>query len=68
MGIPHAAIPAAAEAVERAGFREADGRIRMNCRDIAKKLRTGDAGEGAVEALKTDVEKLREESRLLPIA
>jgi aminopeptidase N len=57
--------PAAAEAVERTGFREADGRIRMNCRDIAKKLRTGDAGEEAVEALKTDVEKLREESRLL---
>ncbi len=55
--------PASSEAVERTGLREADGRIRMTCRDIAKKLREGAAGEDAVNAVKAEVEKLREENR-----
>ena len=55
--------PAAAVAVEAVRFRERDGRLRANSRDIARSLREGKSKGEEMNALRADLEKLREEKR-----
>ncbi len=55
--------PAAAPAVEAVRFREGDGRLRANSRDIARSLREGKSKGEEMNALRADLEKLREEKR-----
>ena len=55
--------PASAGEVERLRFREADGRLRMNSRDIAQRLREGKTRGEEVGTLRADLEKMREEKR-----
>ena len=55
--------PAAAGAVEALRFRESDGRLRANSRDIARALREGKSKGEELVALRSDIEKLREEKR-----
>lgn len=54
---------AAAGAVDGLRSREADGRLRLNSRDIARRLREGKGRGEEVTALRQDLEKLREENR-----
>jgi hypothetical protein len=56
---------AAVPEVERVRYREADGRLRMNSRDIARRLREGKSRGEEVNALRSDIEKLREEKRAI---
>jgi len=55
--------PAGAVAVDALRAREADGRLRMHSRDIARRLREGKSPGEEVTALRGDLEKLREENR-----
>jgi aminopeptidase N len=57
--------PAAVAAVEALRFREGDGRLRSNSRDVARALREGKSKGDEIAALRTDLEKLREDKRAL---
>jgi aminopeptidase N len=54
---------AAAPAVEAVRFRESDGRLRSNSRDVAKALREGKSKGEEIAALRTDLERLRDDKR-----
>lgn len=57
--------PAAAPAVEAVAFRESDGRLRANSRDVARALREGKSKGEEIAALRADLEKFREDKRAL---
>ncbi len=54
---------AAAPAVEAVRFRESDGRLKSNSRDVARALREGKSKGEEIAALRSDLEKLREDKR-----
>ncbi len=57
--------PAAAEAADNLRSREVDGRLALNSRDVARRLRESTAKSDEVTSLRSDFEKLREENRSL---
>ncbi len=57
--------PSAAEAVDNLRSREVDGRLVINSRDIARRLREAKGKGDEVAVLRTDFDKLREENRTL---
>ncbi|MCI4398397.1 MAG: HEAT repeat domain-containing protein, partial [Acidobacteria bacterium] len=56
---------AAADAVDNLRSREVDGRLALNSRDVARRLRESTAKSDEITSLRSDFEKLREENRSL---
>jgi aminopeptidase N len=56
---------AAAPAVDAVRFREGDGRLRSNSRDVARALREGKSKGEEIAALRADIEKLRDDKRTI---
>ncbi len=56
---------ASAQAAENLRNREVDGRLALNSRDVARRLRESTAKSDEVTSLRSDFEKLREENRSL---
>ncbi|MBI5498379.1 MAG: HEAT repeat domain-containing protein [Deltaproteobacteria bacterium] len=56
---------AAVPVVERLQRQGPDGRIRRRAEEVARALKAGRDGQGAVESLRTELDKLRDEQRIL---